>query len=1232
MKEKNVKVVVVLFTLMLMLSAPLSLSSEGTGSTDMNDGSNSANQPSPDLAIEKQMIFFLHYVNGTETAKPLPGGGSTWTYFDTTLEWNDVNVTIKASGTNQRYEWYLCPALAGNFTTDSFTFRIWGNASGSASVSAQTKIRVLRVNSTGAESLIHEENFGNVPYPISPTLKNFTANFTSTTFLPGESIKIEFEVTPGVSNTLFFYYDTARANSRLELRSSDSFRIENIRTLDYLDMVQMNFDPSESNKTIKIRANLTDPLGAYDIKRVNLTLYDPNGTIILDNVTMWKISGNPVDYRAEYNYTWNYSAYASFRGRYNISIWAVDNNGYNWYYHFQNYNFGDYYEIAHSYFYIGKMPNYAWVKVYDDSGTPLEGSVVQAVLSGSVVSWNITNQSGMTNITVSPGTYNLRVLWQDIYVGGVVANVSENITEDTPIIINCSVYYPILRAVDSWGLPLDGSVFYIQHPNGTKLNPMTANADGEITLYRAPLGNYSVVVRWRGIVVYDGVVFIDSSNTYILSCSVYHVTFHAQDPDGNPLSDIGIAVFDDSTGLIMDFRQTDFEGNATTRIPAGTVRVEAYWQNLLVNRTSNLMISGDDYIEVECEIYTVTFHASDSHDLPVQSAQIFIKTDAGGDVIDSVITDSKGNASSVLPNGTYYMEVIWNTVVVNSGYVTITDTTDVINVDCSIYYITFHTVDSHGADISNAQITVKTSTTGASLGTAFTDDKGNATIRLPMTETEVEVYWHETVVYSGTYVVSGDGTYRIDCSIYYITFHTVDSHGADISNAQITVKTSTTGASLGTAFTDDKGNATIRLPMTETEVEVYWHSILVNHSMYSVTEDSQVYVNCSVYYRTFHVVDSASEPVEGASITIWDFGNNVRKTAVTNSTGYAEFRVPSAEYNMEVKWMSTLVNQSTIFIDSDGTDTIYSLIYYITFELRDSREVPVFGASVDVYFEKGGQAGSSFTDEDGKTTMRLPKNTYDVKAYWDGILVNASSISVDNNANVNVSCAIYYLEITSVDSHETPLINAQVLALREGMTKSAVRTDSAGRSEHRLAVGTYDVRIFWQETLVYEGNIELNEDIQTNARCEVYYLTVSSKDSGGTPVKDAFISVTSANGMVFSKYTPENGTVTFRLAVGTYDVSARYRGEYLLTSVDVSSRTTVDLSSDSEISLKFDEHPSPIYATNLFYIILAVIVLMAGTVYFFMRQKKLDSSISEEGGELTDDAEDADMEEKNKEV
>jgi hypothetical protein len=264
---------------------------------------NGHEEPTPRITRgigENDMIFFLHYVNATETAKSLPGGGSTLTYFDTTLDWNDVNVTYNVTVAEVNFDWDLSPPLAGDFTVSAVAFKIWSRFVSGAAPTGLVEVTAIELNSTGIESWSETFYTDSVTFPGTPELKIFNGVLSSPhTFEAGSSIKIRFRFNPGSGKTFEFYYDTAQMNSRVEFSSEDSMKISNVVTLDYQDVPKVGFDPTASNKTIKIRATLTDPFGGYDIKSVNATLTGPPG-LIIDNVCMTKTSGTSLSYYNDY--------------------------------------------------------------------------------------------------------------------------------------------------------------------------------------------------------------------------------------------------------------------------------------------------------------------------------------------------------------------------------------------------------------------------------------------------------------------------------------------------------------------------------------------------------------------------------------------------------------------------------------------------------------------------------------------------------------------------------------------------------------------------------------------------------------------------------------------------------------------------------------------------------------------------------------------------------------------
>ncbi len=730
----NIKKLLEIFIGLIIFAAIFSAISLATQSENVREDT-----PKPTLQIPKNMTFFLHYVDENETAKPLPGGGSTLTYFDTTLNWSSENVTLVVSGTNIEFVWYLCPALADDFTIDGFTFKIWSRFVSGASNDAQIEIAIYERNSTGNEYEIIRINYGSISFSTTPELKVFNTTMSNYTFKAGSSIKVSFRVTPGFGKTFEFYYDTAQMNSRIDFHSADSFRILSVSTLDYLGNENVNFDPDATNKTIMIRATVGDPFGGYDIKWVNLTLYSPTGAVIIDNVSMVKIEGTPISYISVYEIVWNYSSYPS--GKYTIKIWAVDNNGYNWYHHFEQYTYYPYYEVFESYFYIGGLPKYMWVRTLDSQNSPLADAEVIAAVGGTPVESNITDKNGMTNITVYPGTYDIIVMWQDIVVANQSIEISENITYENAVEIICDVYSPTLLTVDNASEPLPNTILYIKHPNGTNLPSVMTDKEGKITLYQIPTGNYYIAVRWRGIQVYADNNFIDSDDTYVLMCSVYYVHFRAVDANGTILPNIGISVYDNYTKFVLDFKITNSSGEAITRVPEGNVDIYAYWQDILVNVSLGVEITGDKDIVLNCWIYSVIFDVVDSQNIAVENAQIIVKASQKGGVLDCSITDLSGKATFSLPVGSYYLQVYWENVLVGEMEFEVTES-DTIVVNAQIYYLTISAVDSAKNPIKNVMVTVSTSERIVRAG--LTDTKGRVTFRLPHGSYTIDAYYKTT--------------------------------------------------------------------------------------------------------------------------------------------------------------------------------------------------------------------------------------------------------------------------------------------------------------------------------------------------------------------------------------------------------------------------------------------------------------------------------------------------------
>ncbi|MFQ6074275.1 MAG: hypothetical protein ACE5KC_03545, partial [Candidatus Bathyarchaeia archaeon] len=82
-----------------------------------------------------------------------------------------------------------------------------------------------------------------------------------------------------------------------------------------------------------------------------------------------------------------------------------------------------------------------------------------------------------------------------------------------------------------------------------------------------------------------------------------------------------------------------------------------------------------------------------------------------------------------------------------------------------------------------------------------------------------------------------------------------------------------------------------------------------------------------------------------------------------------------------------VVQQTTVYVDSDGPYTIKTRVYQLTVRVLGNDRAPIQGAYVIVYTQSGVGYGLEITNAAGQAVFKLPKGTYKVdvrfsSVYW----------------------------------------------------------------------------------------------------------------------------------------------------------------------------------------------------------------------------------------------------------
>lgn len=545
--------------ILLAPAASAGISPSGAAVASLPSISGSAAAPQP-----RNLTFYMH--NST-LAKDV--NGVTTPYIFDTLQNFGPNNTVTNVG-RVKQDWYLFPPLAGPLSVNgTISLHLFLSVQG-VTLSATPTLTVSEVDGAGATVWTTSVTSGSQSWWTTP--HDLVVNITSLqhTFGAGSTILVVAEIVVGASSSGTIWYNSSWVPTHLVLQSDDFARINDLSFLDSTGTPRVNFDPLAPNKTITIVANVTDPLGGYDIHWVNLTLVQPGGTTVLDAAPMTHVSGTPISYASLYELAWNYSGHPV--GRYNATASVVDNSGY---YHFQQfYTTAGFLDSMDASFYVGGLPTYVNVKAVDSKSVALAGARI-ALTSGNVaVDAKVTDSGGLANFTMAIGPYTFQVWWQGIQVASQDANVSANVSAANPLVIVSSVYYPVFQAEDADGKALAGASILFLHPNGTKLGPFKTNATGDVALSQVPLGTYGLVVSWRGVDVFTGTESVSSNGVIAFRVAVYELTVTAKSGSGGVIPGVFVSVVD-STGLVFDASVTGSDGTVVLRLPAGDYTVDA---------------------------------------------------------------------------------------------------------------------------------------------------------------------------------------------------------------------------------------------------------------------------------------------------------------------------------------------------------------------------------------------------------------------------------------------------------------------------------------------------------------------------------------------------------------------------------------------------------------------------------------------------------------------------------
>jgi hypothetical protein len=765
-----------------------------------------------------------------------------------------------------------------------------------------------------------------------------------------------------------------------------------------------------------------------------------------------------------------------------------------------------------------------------------------------------TDVDGNTTYRLPIGDYQIIVSWMQTVVFDGIAYIDSQ----DPITLTVAIYYMRLHVVDSRDVPVDNALVATHNDtSGAIVGSTITDAAGNIT-HRVPMGTYRVQIVWQEAVVFESSRVVDHNAWVTVVVNVFYVDIHVDDTMGIALDGALISFINNTTGRSMGVQGTGDDGNVSYRAPIGDYQLEVVWQEALVHESLERVIT-DHALTIVASVYYAFVEVVDTTDVPLTGASVTVTNPVTDRIMGSTTTDAAGKVTYRLPMDNYTFEVVWQeTVVYLAAHVV--DNNDPMVLVATVYYGELHVVDSTGVALESALVTFTNASTGRQMDERTTPESGIVSFRLPKGEYEVEIEWQEAVVFFALHTLDNNEPWTVVCNVYYAELHVVDSTDVALESALVTFINASSGRLMSERATPTNGVVTFRLPMGEYEVTVVWQEAIVWHAVRQLADNEPWTVRCNVYYGELHIIDSRDVPVETALVSLTNAtSGRAMGDRTTGFDGIVIYRLPMGVYKIQVIWKDTNVYDEFVTIDSNDPHDVVVNVYYPTFVVIDSREIPLVGALVTMAkWSNGRILGSQLTDEQGTTEFRMPQDTYTVSIVWLDSLVHREEYGVASNEVYTVDAFVYYVQYTAVDSRDTGLEWAQIGVTNStsGRSMASHTADPDGWTEFRLPIGVYDVEVLWQHALVHADTWTVDGDKDWTINAWVYYVNIHVTDGDDVDLAGAAVAV--ANATASTSLGPINtdayGNAEFRLPLGDVSIEVVWKST-LVYARDVLSVT-----------------------------------------------------------------------------
>ncbi|MEM3063374.1 MAG: hypothetical protein QW303_07515, partial [Nitrososphaerota archaeon] len=430
------------------------------------------------------------------------------------------------------------------------------------------------------------------------------------------------------------------------------------------------------------------------------------------------------------------------------------------------------------------------------------------------------------------------------------------------------------------------------------------NSSGFADFVNIPLGKYIVLSIYNRFIVGNQTISIDKDNYLaILEPFFSKIKIKVNNYHGEKLEGAIVSLIEFNSGKTISKATTNIEGEAIfSNILTIDYILEVFYKESKVGYKEIKTKIGENIESISCKVFNINIELLDSRgNEPIPNAIVKI---SGKTFTLEGETSSNGRITlKNIPEGLFTIFSSLYSIPILEKDIRISETTTTFTYNTNAYDFSIICVDQDNMPLDKGTVTIYIDDRSFS---SELNEKGEVLFKnFPPTRYNIRVIMYNLeIAFVPLVELNYDGqTILVDTHVSSLRIKLFKADNSSLINAKISLKKA--GKEIASLTSDEKGEASIRLPQTQYDVLVEYQNVIVGEETIILDHSLTLSIPCKVYLLKFIFMDLYDHPIQNVKLSILR-NNEIITIAESNIMGKASFYLSEGEYTLKEE-----INNST---------------------------------------------------------------------------------------------------------------------------------------------------------------------------------------------------------------------------------------------------------------------------------------------------------------------------------